>query len=88
MGKITAQVMHEEFAPPRSGRRPMVDIESMQNEIRAASGKWVQFYFAESREANSALRQFGKMSGYEIASESLAKGGKNVFARWVPGKID
>lgn len=84
MGKITTKVMRDEFVPPKSGRRALVDIGVMQLEIREANGKWVQFYFSDSREANSALRQFIRVPGFEIVSEGLAEGGKNIFGRWVP----
>lgn len=85
MESVHAQVMHEDFTPSRRGRRPMVHVEPLIEQVISARGRWVKFEIHDAREANSVLRQLGKFTDMETSSETRDDGGKNVYARFTPG---
>jgi hypothetical protein len=78
--------MDDDFNPSRRGRRPMVKVEPLIEEVLKVEGRWVKFEITDSREANSVLRQFAKYDDIETSSETREDGGKNVYARYVPGR--
>lgn len=80
------QVMDKGFSPARRGRKPLVDVEPMCVEARAAQPQWVMWEMPYRAEANSVLRQVAKIPGYEVASETNAEGGKSVYIRFKPGR--
>jgi hypothetical protein len=83
---VHSEVMGEDFNPSRRGRRPMVKVEPLVAEVIKAEGRWVKFEITDSREANSVLRQLAKQEDIETSSETRDDDGKNVYARYVPGR--
>ena len=83
---IKVHVMGDNFKPGRRGRKPMVDITNLVRAVDAAQGSWVKFEVISSPEANSILRQFSRHPGIETASTAREEGGKDIYARYVPGK--
>jgi hypothetical protein len=83
---VHSEVMSEDFNPSRRGRRPMIKIDPLLDAVHRAQGRWVKFEIDDSREANSVLRQLSKEEDVETSSESRDDGGKNVYARHMPGR--
>jgi hypothetical protein len=83
---VKTEVMPAEFNPSRRGRRAMVEIEPFLDAIQEAAPAWVCFELDDLKMAGSIMRQLGKTPGVEVASQVRTPEGKNVYARWVPGK--
>lgn len=80
----TAQVQKESFLPAKRGRQPMVKIEPIIDTIKSYSPEWVQFDIPSNAEANSVLRQLGKVDGMQTSAKvNHEAGGKQVFARYL-----
>lgn len=82
----TAQVQDRSFLPGRQGRRALVEIEPIIRTIKEYEPEWVLFDIPSAREANSVLRQLGKVEGMETSAKVNHTGGKKLYARYKPAR--
>jgi predicted transcriptional regulator len=81
----SAQVQDKAFLPAHRGRSPMVAIEPIIDTIKSYSPEWVLFEIPSNKEANSVLRQLGKIDGMETSAKINREGeGKKLYARYKP----
>lgn len=79
-------VLDQEHVPTKRGRRPLVDIDPICKAVIDAQPNWVLFEVRDIAEANSVLRQLGKLPGFETTSKTTLEG-KSVYVRFRPGRV-